>query len=133
VRPVPFLALGTNVARYFGDSTRYGADANLESPWVILRAEYVGQHHDQVDGDDKGWYALAAAPVRPWMEPVLKYEWFDRPTVPGDTRKNRAWTAGVNLFPWGKATRLTLEYVSRSVGEPGIRRSQALAQAQVIF
>lgn len=133
VRPLPFLALGTNVARYFGDSTRYGADANLESPWVILRAEYVGQHHDQVAGEDKGWYALAAAPVRPWIEPVLKYEWFNRPTVSGDAEKNRAWTAGVNLFPWGKATRLTLEYVSRSVGEPGIRKSQALAQAQVIF
>jgi phosphate-selective porin len=133
VRPLPFLALGTNVARYFGDSTRYGVDANLESPWVILRGEYVGQHHDQVAGDDTGWYALAAAPVRPWIEPVLKYEWFNRPAVPGDAEKNRAWTAGVNLFPWDKATRLTLEYVSRSVGEPGIRKSQALAQAQVIF
>jgi phosphate-selective porin len=133
MRPLPFLLLGTNVARYFRDSTRYGADASLESPWVILRGEYVGQHHDQVAGDDKGWYALAAAPVRPWAEPVLKYEWFNRPTVPRNAGKNRAWTAGVNLFPWGKATRLTLEYVSRSVGEPGIRKSQALAQAQVIF
>jgi phosphate-selective porin len=133
VRPVPFLALGTNVARYFRDSTRYGADASLESPWMILRAEYVGQHHDQVTGDDKGWYALAAAPVRPWVEPVLKYEWFNRPSVLRDAQKNRAWTAGVNVFPWGKATRLTLEYVSRSVGAPGIRKSQALAQAQVIF
>jgi hypothetical protein len=133
VRPLPFLALGTNVARYFRDSTRYGADASLESPWVILRGEYVGQHHDQVIGDDKGWYALAAAPVRPWVEPVLKYEWFDRPTVPRGARKNRAWTVGANLFPWGKATRFTLEYISRSVGEPGLRQSGALAQAQVIF
>jgi hypothetical protein len=133
VRPLPFLALGTNVARYFGDSTRYGADASLESPWVIVRGEYVGQHHDQLPGDDEGWYALAAAPLRPWVEPVLKYEWFNRAAVPLDAQKNRAWTAGVNLFPWGKATRLTLEYVSRSVGEPGIRKSQALAQAQVIF
>jgi hypothetical protein len=133
VRPVPYLLVGTNVARYFQDSTRYGADASLESPWVILRVEYVGQDHDQVTGDDKGWYALAAAPVRPWLEPVLKYEWFNRSGVPMDAQKNRAWTAGANLFPWGKATRLTLEYVSRSVGEPGIRKSQALAQAQVIF
>lgn len=133
VRPVPYLLLGANVARYFQDSTRYGADASLESPWVILRGEYVGQHHDQVAGDDKGWYALAAAPVRPWLEPVLKYEWYNRSRVPLDAQKNRAWTVGANLFPWGKATRLTLEYVSRSVGEPGIRKSQALAQAQVIF
>jgi hypothetical protein len=133
VRPVPYLVLGTNVARYFQDSTRYGADASLESPWVILRAEYVGQHRDQRSGDDKGWYALAAAPLRPWLQPVLKYEWFNRPGVASDTHKNRAWTAGVNLFPWGKATRITLEYLSRKVGQPGTRKSQALAQAQIIF
>jgi len=133
VRPVPYLVVGTNVARYFQDSTRYGADASLESPWLILRGEYVGQHHDQVTGDDKGWYALAAAPVRPWLEPVLKYEWFNRSGVPLEAQKNRAWTVGANVFPWGKATRVTLEYVSRSVGEPGIRKSQALAQVQVIY
>jgi phosphate-selective porin len=133
VRPVPYLAVGTNVARYFRDSTRYGVDASLESPWVVLRAEYVGQHRDQRTRDDKGWYALAAAPVRPWLQPVLKYERFNRPSVALDAQTNRAWTAGVNLFPWGKATRITLEYLSRKVGEPGIRKSQALAQAQVIF
>jgi phosphate-selective porin len=133
VRPVPFLALGTNVARYFRDSTRYGADLSIEAPWVILRGEYAGQHRDQVSGDDKGWYALAAAPVRPWLEPVLKYEWFNRPDVAADAQKNRAWTAGVNLFPWGRASRFTLEYISRKVGEPGVRTSLGLAQAQVLF
>jgi hypothetical protein len=133
VRPVPFLVLGTNAARYFQDSTRYGADASVESPWIVLRGEYVGQHHDQVSGDDKGWYAVAAAPLRPWVQPVLKYEWFNRPGVARDAQKNRAWTAGVNLFPWGRATRLTLEYVSRTIGEPGVRKSLGLAQAQVIF
>jgi hypothetical protein len=134
VRPVPFLVLGTNAARYFSDSTRYGADASVESSWIILRGEYVGQHHDQAaTGDDKGWYALAAAPLRPWVQPVLKYEWFNRPRIASGAQKNRAWTAGINLFPWGRATRLTLEYVSRKVGEPGVRKGLGLAQAQVIF
>jgi phosphate-selective porin len=134
VRPVPFLVVGTNVARYFEDSTRYGVDASLESPWVILRAEYVGQHRDQrTTGDDEGWYALAAAPLRPWLQPVLKYEWFNRPSVALEAQKNRAWTAGMNLFPWGKSTRFTLEYLTRKVGEPGVSKSQVLAQAQVIF
>lgn len=133
LRPVPFLLLGTNAARYFSDSTRYGVDASLESPWVVLRGEYIGQHHDQGSGDDKGWYALAAAPVRPWLQPVLKYEWFDRSSVALAAQKNRAWTAGVNLFPWGRATRFTLEYVSRKIGEPGVSKSLGLAQAQVIF
>jgi len=134
-RPVPYLVLGVNAARYFADSTRYGVDANLEAPWIVLRGEYIGQNRDLLDGeDDKGWYALAASPVRPWLQPVLKYEWFDRPGLaPTGQRKNRAWTAGVNLFPWGRSTRFTLEYVSRKVGEPGTRKSLGLAQAQVAF
>jgi phosphate-selective porin len=134
-RPIPYLVLGLNAARYFADSTRYGVDANVEAPWIILRGEYIGQHRDLADNaDDKGWYALAASPVRPWLQPVLKYEWFDRPGLaPAGNLKNRAWTAGINLFPWGRATRFTLEYVSRKVGEPGVRKSLALAQAQLIF
>jgi phosphate-selective porin O/P len=134
-RPIPYLVLGANAARYFADSTRYGVDASVEAPWIILRGEYIGQHRDIADNaDDKGWYALAAAPVRPWLQPVFKYEWFDRPSVaPSGTLKNRAWTAGFNLFPWGRATRFTLEYVSRKVGDPGVRKSLGLAQAQVIF
>lgn len=134
-RPIPFLVLGANAARYFADSTRYGVDASLEASWIILRGEYIGQHRDLISGDDdKGWYALAAAPLRPWLQPIVKYEWFDRPGVaPAGTLKNRAWTLGANVFPWGRNTRLTLEYVTRKVGEPGVRKSLGLAQAQVIF
>jgi phosphate-selective porin len=134
-RPIPHLVLGVNAARYFADSTRYGFDANVESPWIILRGEYIGQHRDIAGTeDDRGWYTLAAAPVRPWLQPVVKYEWFNRPGVaPTGALKNRAWTAGVNLFPWGRAPRFTLEYVSRKVGDPGTRKSLALAQAQVVF
>ena len=63
---------------------------------------------------------------RPWLQPVLKYEWFDRAGIaPTGVLKNRALTAAVNLFPWGRATRFTLEYVSREVGEPGVRRNLA--------
>jgi hypothetical protein len=132
-RPIPYLVLGANAARYFADSTRYGADASVEAPWIILRGEYIGQHRDELGGDDdKGWYTLAAAPVRPWLQPVLKYEWFERGIAPG-TSENRAWTAGVNLFPWGRSTRFTLEYVTRKIGDPGVRKSLGLAQAQVIF
>jgi len=134
-RAARYLFLGLNAASYFGDSTRYGADASVESPRIILRGEYIGQHRNALGiEDDRGWYALAAAPLRPWLQPVLKYEWFDRAGVaPTGSLKNRAWTAGLNLFPWGKATRFTLEYVIRRVGEPGVQRSLALAQAQVVF
>jgi hypothetical protein len=133
VRPIPYIVLGANAARYFADSTRYGVDASVEAPWVILRGEYIGQHRDVLGGeDDTGWYALAASPVRPWLQPVVKYEWFERGIALG-TSKNEAWTAGVNLFPWGRNTRFILEYITRKIGDPGVRKSLGLAQAQVIF
>jgi phosphate-selective porin len=132
-RPIPLLVVGVNAARYFADSTRYGADISLEAPWVILRGEYVAQDRDGIGEDDDGWYALAAAPLRPWVQPLVKLERFDRPTVADGSQKNRAWTAGINLFPWGRLTRLTFEYVSRKVGNPGVRTGVGLAQAQVLF
>lgn len=33
---------------------------------------------------------------------------------------------------WGRATRFTLEYVSRTAGDPGVTRDLGLAQVQVI-
>jgi hypothetical protein len=133
-QPLPFLTLGANAARYFADSTRYGVDVDVEAPWLTLRGEYIGQHRDVLDtDDDRGWYALAAAPVRPWLQPVFKYERFERSALSPAASENRGWTVGVNFFPWGRSTRLTLEYVSRRLGNPGIRRSLGLAQAQVVF
>ncbi len=40
---------------------------------------------------------------------------------------------GANVRPWGRATRITLEYVSRESGDPGVRRGLGLAQFQVVF
>jgi hypothetical protein len=130
-RVVPYLALGANVAAYFGDSTRYGVDANFESPWGVLRAEYIGQHFDLGGDDDEGWYVLAASPVTPWLQPMVKFEQFERGAV--DAVPLEAWTVGANVRPWGRATRITLEYVSRETGDPGVRRGLGLAQFQVIF
>ena len=130
-RVIPFVALGANVAHYFGDSTRYGVDVNVESPWGVLRGEYLGQHRDAGGDDDTGWYVLAAAPVTPWLQPLVKYERFERGAV--DAVPLKAWTVGANVRPWGRATRFTLEYISRTAGDPGVTRGLGLAQVQVIF
>ena len=130
-RVVPYVALGVNLARYFGDSTRYGVDLNVESPWGVLRAEYLGQRRDGGGEDDAGWYLLVAAPVTPWLQPVAKYERFERGAA--GTAAAEAWTVGANLRPWGRATRFTLEYVARSSGDPVVTRGLGLAQVQLIF
>ncbi len=132
-RPIPFLAIGVNAARYFADSTRYGADVQVESPWAVVRGEYVAQHRDVGGGDDddRGWYLLAAAPLKPWLQPLAKYERFERGTP--SSVPIRAWTVGANIRPWGRSTRITLEYVARTTGEPGVRRGLGWAQVQVLF
>jgi hypothetical protein len=130
-RLIPYVAVGANVAHYFGDSTRYGVDLNVESPWGVLRGEYLGQHRDLGGEDDRGWYVLAAAPVTPWLQPLAKYERFERGAT--DAVPLKAWTVGANLRPWGRATRFTLEYVSRTSGDPGTTRGLGLAQVQVLF
>jgi hypothetical protein len=133
VRPMPVISFGANIGRYFGDSTRYGFDANYEGTVVTVRAEFVAQTHDGAGGAmDKGWYALVAAFVARPVQIVGKYEWFDRPTV-ATALKQQAWTGAVNLYPWNRNTRVTLEYVARMTGDPSDWRGLGLAQFQVRF
>ena len=133
VRLLPQLALAVNVARYFGDSTRYGVDAAYEDARFVLKGEYLGQTRDDVPGpDDWGWYGLGAISLTPTVQAVGKYEEFGRPAVTTAV-KSRAWTAGLNVFPHGKNFRLTFDYLSRKIGEPGVRKGRLLAQGQAKF
>ncbi|HEY3011484.1 MAG TPA: porin [Gemmatimonadales bacterium] len=133
VRVVPQLALAVNGARYFGDSTRYGVDAAYEAPRVTLKGEYIGQARDGTSGpDDWGWYGLGAVVVIPAVQAVGKYEEFGRPSI-STAVKNRAWTVGLNVYPNGRNLRLTLDYVSRRIGQPGVRKGRLLAQVQAKY
>jgi phosphate-selective porin len=133
VRPIKDVAVGANVARYFGDSTRYGVDANYEGRRLTVRGEYVAQARDDVSGDDdKGWFALAAFKVVDMVQLVGKYEDFSRDAI-GAQQANEAWTGGANLFFAGNAVRLSLEYISRKIGDPGVRKGTGLAQLQLRF
>jgi phosphate-selective porin len=133
VRPVAHLTLGLNGARYFGDSTRYGAEAAYADARFVARGEYLGQSRDLAGtADDKGWYLLGAAAVVPAIQLVGRYEEFERPGV-SDQSKIRAWSLGANVRPFGPSTRFTLEYLSRKAGDPGVRRGRLLAQAQVKY
>jgi hypothetical protein len=122
-----------NGARYFSDSTRYGVDAAYEDARFTLNGEYLGQTRDEATGpDDWGWYGLGAVFVIPTVQAVGKYEQFARPGVNAAV-KSRAWTAGLNVHPSGKNFRLTFDYLSRKIGEPGVRKGRLLAQVQAKF
>lgn len=129
----PQLSIGVNGARYFGDSTRYGIDAAYEGSRFAVKGEYLGQTRDEGSGpDDWGWYGLGAIYVIPTVQAVGKYEEFNRPGIPA-AAKNRAWTAGLNVYPSGRNFRLTFDYVSRKIGDPGTRKGRLLGQVQVKF
>jgi phosphate-selective porin len=133
VHPLKDIGLGGYVARYFGDSTRYGVEANYEGPKLTVRGEYVAQARDSLGGDtDHGWYGLAAYFVQKKVQLIAKYEDFSRDAI-SLQQQNQAWTGGANLFLAGTAVRLTLEYISREIGDPGVRKGTGLAQLQLRF
>jgi hypothetical protein len=133
VRVLPQLSLAVNGARYFGDSTRYGVDAAFEDARFAVKGEYLGQRRDQALGsDDWGWYGLGTVYVIPTVQAVGKYEEFGRPAVTTAV-KSQAWTAGLNVYPSGRNLRLTLDYLSRRIGEPGERKGRLLVQVQAKF
>jgi phosphate-selective porin len=133
LKPIPEIAIGGNVARYFGDSTRYGADVSFENKKLVVRGEYVGQARDQLGGkDDWGWFALAGYRVVPAVQLVGKYERFRREQISAQQR-NLAWTAGVNWSAVTSVVRLSAFYVSRKIGDPGVRKGALQTQLQVRF
>jgi len=133
VRLLPQLSLAVNGARYFSDSTRYGVDVDYEDARFALKGEYLGQTRGEASGsDDWGWYGLGAVYVIPTVQAVGKYEEFGRPGVTAAV-KNRAWTAGLNVYPSGRNFRLTFDYVSRKIGELGVRKGRLLGQVQAKF
>jgi len=132
VRPIGLLTLGTNVAAYAGDSTRYGLDADVEYRGAALKAEYLWQDHHVDAPLDEGWYAQATYRVLPWVQLVLKQEKFERDAL-SRSRRVVATTGGINVELAASRIRLLANYVSRKIGDPGVRRSSVITQVQVRF
>lgn len=133
VRPIPEVTVGANVARYFGDSTRYGADVSIERKALVLRGEFVAQARDSAGGkNDRGWFALAGYKVTPAVQLVAKYEDFDREAI-SVQQANRAVSGGINWFVVPSTVRLSAFYVSRKIGDPGVRKGALQTQLQVRF
>lgn len=132
VRPIPYLTFGGNVAAYASDSTRWGLDAVVEYRGAYFRAEYIWQDHHVARPDDEGWYGLAAYRVLPWVQLVFRQEQFARDAI-GLDRRVVATTGGVNLEFAAARVRLLANYVSRKIGDPGVRSSTVIGQIQVRF
>ncbi len=132
-KPIPQISFGVSGARWFGDSLRYGADASWQDTRLVVRGEYIGGARDSLDRkDDWGWYGLVGFKIQPAVQLVAKYEDFRREEL-SPQFKNRAVSLGINTFPVIPSVRLSAFYVSRKVGDPGLRKSQLQTQVQVKF
>jgi phosphate-selective porin O/P len=133
IKPVPKVTIGINAARWFGDSLRYGADISWQDQQFVARGEYVGGARDSLDiKDDWGWYVLAGFKPVPAVQLVAKYEDFRREAISPQFR-NRAYSIGINGWPVIPSVRLSMFYLSRKVGDPGVRKGLLQTQMQVKF
>ena len=132
LRPIAFLTVAAEVARYNRDSTRYGADGSLEWRGLILRGEYIAQQRRLTRPVDWGFFGLAAYRVEPWLQLVLKRERFQRPAI-GSAQYNAATTGGVNVDLPGGRTRIIADYVSRRIAFLGTVTRSLITQLQVRF
>jgi hypothetical protein len=132
VRPMSFVVLGSNVAAYGSDSTRWGLDLDVEYRGATLKGEYLWQDHHVDRPVDQGWYGLATYRVLPWVQLVIKQEKFERDAL-SLSRRVVATTGGVNVQLAAARIRLLANYVSRRIGSPGVRRGTLITQAQVRF
>jgi len=105
---------------------------SVEYLGAALKSEYIGQHRDAGELDDKGWYGQVTYRVLPWVQLVVKQEDFRRSEI-SEALRNQATTGGVNVEFNQAKVRLLANYVSRKIGTPGKRQGQLITQAQVKF
>ena len=133
-RPLAPILLGGSVAAYGADSTRFGAEATLEAYGVMLRGEWIAQHHKGVDSRDEGWYALATVRTLPWLFLVGRQEELHRPSSPLALQVQRGTTVGLMADLPGGRTRAIVDYVERSNRRgPRATNKSVVAQLQVRF
>lgn len=139
ITPIPLLALSAKIAIEGADHS-WGYDAR--ALWRGLTVEGEGIYRKRptsgsVSLDAGGGYALVAYKIRPWLEPVYKYDryWDTRTTTGGPTvtaaSTHSTWNVfGVNLVSSPEWLRLQLDWERRNV-EPAPGRTNVYV-AQLI-
>lgn len=132
-RPAAGIALGASGAAFGGDSTRYGADVELQARVGWLRAEVLVQDVDGRAQNDEGWYGLAGWHLTPAWAVVARWEQLNRPAQSAATSRLRASTIGLLWEPPGRRLRAQVDRVDRRTGQDPVASHQWLAQVQARF
>ena len=124
VFPLPHLAVA---AKYLGQGRdhRWGYDARWIDHRAVIEGEFLarrGPFTGTTTVDARGGYGLAAYRIRPWLQPVLKWEHLrDRRTTGGGTTSTNSLsytTIGMNFLSHGDGIRLLVDGIYKS--EPGV-------------
>jgi len=134
VFPLPRLAVA---AKYLGQGSdhRWGYDARWIDHGAIVEGEFLsrrGPFNGTTTVDARGGYVLASYKLRPWLQPVLKWERLrDTRTAGASTSTSTLTytTAGLNLLSHGESIRLLVDAIYKS--EPGVFTGPEL-EAQLI-
>ncbi len=134
VFPLPRLAVA---AKYLGQGSdhRWGYDARWVDLGAIVEGEFLarrGPFNGTTTVDAHGGYVLASYKLRPWLQPVLKWERLRDTRTAGTSTTTTSLTyttAGLNLLSRGESIRLLVDAIHKS--EPGVFTGTEL-EAQLI-
>ena len=123
VFPVARLAVS---AKYLGQGTdhRWGYDARWMDHGALAEGEFLarrGPFTSTTTVDASGGYVLGAYRIRPWLQPVVKWEHLrDRRTtgVTTSTTSLTYTTVGINVLSRGESIRLLVDGIYKS--EPAV-------------
>jgi len=129
VFPLSRLALA---AKYLGQGRdhRWGYDVRWMDHGALVEGEFLARRGPLTGTstvDARGGYALAAYRIRPWLQPVIKWEHLsDRRTTGATTSTSYLTytTVGINLLSSGEAIRLHVDGIYKS--EPGVFTGEEL-------
>lgn len=136
--PIPSLGLS---AKWLGQGAdhRWGYDARWVAPRAILEGEVIKRTGrvgaSTTTTDASAGYILAAYKVRPWLQPVLRYERLrEKISTATTVQESRlTWvTYGITLLAPQERLRLQLDWVARSQ-RPVRQSDELIAQLQAIF
>jgi len=123
VFPLPRLAVA---AKYLGQGRdhRWGYDVRWMHHGALVEGEFLarrGPFSSTTTVDARGGYALAAYRIRPWLQPVLRWEHLrDRRTTGATTSQSSLTytTVGINVLSRGEGIRLLVDGIYKS--EPAV-------------
>jgi len=127
----PFPRLGV-AAKYLaqGRDHRWGYDARWMDRGALVEGEFLarrGPFTSTTTVDARGGYVLASYRIRPWLQPVLKWEHLRDQRTTGATTSTTSLTyttVGINVLSRGESIRLLVDGIYKS--EPAVFTGEEL-------